>query len=78
MPDLAEPDREQFVGPKGGINAESEQTEIAGSVAQNTLDVVDRDFGADRFDFDTGAGFWPVRILAFDKRHTGHSNMINF
>jgi len=73
MSDLAQPDREEFASPKGGINAQGKQTEIAGLIAQNSLDMVDRSFGADRFDFDPRSRLRAIRVLTFAQGHIGRA-----
>jgi len=63
--DLADPDGEQFVGSVSRVDPQGEQAQIPRLGAQTAFDHLDGLFGADRFDLDTRAGRWVVRIVPF-------------
>ena len=58
----------------GGIDAEGEQTQVAGVVVQNLFNVVDGSLGTDGLDLDAGAGCGVVGILSVLKAHAGLPN----
>ena len=75
---LTEPDREEFVGPIGGIHAQGKQAQVPRRIAEYLLNVLNRLLGADRFDFDTRSRLWTVGIVTFGKRHGVPAESIKF
>ena len=63
VPHLADRQPDQIRGPRIGIDAESEKSQVAGLVRKQLFDELDVLLRPDRFDGDNRAFFWAVRVL---------------